>query len=282
LPLPLRQEEDIKKHFMEYATKELTVDAFKAEIKSAAKNNSSALVYIHGFNNSFQQAMFRAAQLGEDLSFDGHVFAYSWPARGGVRNYLTDMDSARLAVTHFDVFLDRIVENTGIETLHVIAHSMGNAVFSSLVERGGTKFSKRPGKFINQLILAAPDIDREVFEELAGLFRAQSEEVTLYASSRDMALQASETLHASYPRAGDVPGIGPLVIPGIDTMDVSAVETGLFSLKHNSHSDTDQVLNDVMARINGAGVPPDKRITNVRRVPHALGMHYFRFDPVKR
>ncbi|MEM8970799.1 MAG: alpha/beta hydrolase [Pseudomonadota bacterium] len=285
IPLPIREKEDIKKHFVEYATKELSEEEFKAEISNAAQRSEagySAMVYIHGFNNSFQQAMFRAAQLGEDLKFDGLVFGFSWPARGGVLNYLTDLDSARLAVRHLDRFLSIIGEEPNIQTVHLIAHSMGNELLANLVERAGTALSERQGMFIDQLILAAPDVDREAFEQVSEHFMRHSTNVTLYASSKDIALNVSENIRAAYPRAGDVPSDGPLVVDGIDTMDVSAVESGLFELKHSTYGDSDRVINDVLQRMGGIGKPADKRFTDVERVNTPEGGFYYKFKPVRR
>ncbi|MEM8838831.1 MAG: alpha/beta hydrolase [Pseudomonadota bacterium] len=285
IPLPIKESESIEKHFVEYETKELSESEFKKEVAKAAVSEAaekSAIIYIHGFNNTFQDAMFRAAQLGEDLKFDGLVFAFSWPARGGVNDYVTDLDSAWLAVEYLDQFLDLIAEEDDIKKVHLIVHSMGNALLSHLVQRNGTRLSKQQGKLIDQLILAAPDIDREVFREVSEHFKRHSEAVTLYASSADIALHVSEQIRGEYPRAGDVPDAGPLIIDGIDTMDVSVVESGLFGLKHSTYGDSDQVINDVIQRIRKFDQPPHKRITNVVQIEIPNVGIYYKFAPVAR
>ncbi|MFK7868465.1 MAG: alpha/beta hydrolase [Roseobacter sp.] len=168
------------------------------------------------------------------------------------------------------------------ESVHLIVHSIGNALLSHLMEQAGTRLSTRQKAGIDQLILAAPDIDRAVFEQVSQHFKRHSKAVTLYASSTDIALHVSETIRAAYPRAGDVPEDGPITVEGVDTMDVSLVESGLFGLKHSSYGDNDRVINDVIARIKGFHLPPDKRLTDVELLTASNGSGYYKFKNVKR
>jgi esterase/lipase superfamily enzyme len=52
------------------------------DLTRAKSNPDEALVFIHGFNNSFEDALRRAGQLAYDLRFDGPVFAFSWSSEG--------------------------------------------------------------------------------------------------------------------------------------------------------------------------------------------------------
>jgi esterase/lipase superfamily enzyme len=71
-------------------------------------------------------------------------------------------------------------------------------------------------------MLTAPDIDAEVFTLLAQDTNRIGERVTLYASPEDKALRLSKQFHG-YPRAGEA----IIVLPGVDTIDASAVDTSL-------------------------------------------------------
>ncbi len=42
---------------------------------------------MHGYNTSFDNALYRTAQIAYDLDFDGATFLYSWPS-GGARGEL--------------------------------------------------------------------------------------------------------------------------------------------------------------------------------------------------
>jgi esterase/lipase superfamily enzyme len=106
----------------------------------------------------------------------------------------------------------------------------------------------------SQIVLTAPDIDAAVFADLAQSFRHVGERVTLYASSNDEALKASKKVHG-YQRAGEsAPEV--LVIPGIDSIDVSRVDTSL--LGHSYFGDNCSVISDLLGLLRKRE-PPDRR-----------------------
>ena len=74
---------------------------------------------------------------------------------------------------------------------------MGGRLLTRAVQQLSQTSSAGPVKF-NQIILAAPDIDRDTFMGLAQAVKLTAERVTLYASSRDRALNASKRIHG-YP-----------------------------------------------------------------------------------
>ena len=49
---------------------------------------------VHGYNNGFDDALYRTAQVAYDLKFDGAPFLYSWPSGSGITSYPYDRDSA--------------------------------------------------------------------------------------------------------------------------------------------------------------------------------------------
>jgi esterase/lipase superfamily enzyme len=105
---------------------------------------------------------------------------------------------------------------------------------------------------LRQTILAAPDIDAGVFQQLAESFTKAAARTTLYASSKDLALQVSQQFHR-YPRAGES-GPAILVLPSIDTVDVSEVPSGF--LGHSYYGGARSVLSDVYELIQSGAAPP--------------------------
>jgi len=86
------------------------------------------------------------------------------------------------------------------------------------------------------------------------LTQALANLVTLYASSHDKALKASKKLH-EFPRAGEA-GQSLLIVKGIDTIDVSAVDSSL--LGHSYFGDNTSVISD-LHRLLTQGSPPNQR-----------------------
>jgi hypothetical protein len=84
--------------------------------------------------------------------------------------------------------------------------------------------------------------------------RRTARQFTLYASARDDALLASQLVHRG-PRAGDA-GSGLVVVPGIDTIDVTAIDSSPWG--HSYYGSSDPVLNDLRALFTRA-IPPRER-----------------------
>ena len=103
-------------------------------------------------------------------------------------------------------------------------------------------------------ILAAPDVGRDIFKQLAAAIENSADRVTLYASSHDEALAVSKKLH-EFPRAGEA-GKNLLVMKGIDTIDVSTVDTSL--LGHSYFGDNSSVISDIR-RLLMLDSPPGQR-----------------------
>ncbi|MFA6140345.1 MAG: alpha/beta hydrolase [Hyphomicrobium sp.] len=271
--------EDPAKHFTLQQVKRLSKADFlslvRERLASSTRFKDHATVFVHGYNTSFDNALYRAAQIAYDMEFDGVPFVYSWPSGGAVTSYTYDRESAEGARPHLRAFLDMVVKETGAKSISIIAHSMGNqAVLNVLRE-----FNASPGSdaVISQLILAAPDVDIDNFANMAKSIEGLSRGVTLYASANDRALLVSRNFWGSY-RAGDVPASGPIVLPGIETIDVTAASTDIFALNHSGFAQNETLVKDMGKLIEGDVHPPDARSDKIEPVNSPKG-GYWRLSP---
>lgn len=86
-------------------------------------------LFIHGYNNQFNDAAITMAQLWHFMGRVGMPVIYSWPAgRGGLRGYTTDSESGKFTNYHLKQFLRSVAELEGLEKLHILAHSRGTDV----------------------------------------------------------------------------------------------------------------------------------------------------------
>ncbi|MDJ0826653.1 MAG: alpha/beta fold hydrolase [Rhodobacter sp.] len=262
-----QQKEDPRKHFTVQETAlhdEATFLEFAgAEAQAAEAYANTAFVFVHGFNTTFGSAVFRAAQLAHDLGFDGPAFAYSWPSIGETEDYLRDVDSAENATPYMDAFLDLVFQTPGVEKVHLVAHSMGNAALAELLTRSGTRLSTR-GKAIEQLVLAAPDLDAAKFDNIASYFTDAARSVTLYACASDRALLASQAIRGGFIRLGDVGADGPKIVPDVDSIDITAVGSDLFSLNHSTYAENRTLLDDLGALLLTGDRPPPRRMPTIK------------------
>ena len=233
-------------------------------------NNAEALVFVHGYNVTFEAAAQRAAQIAYDLGFGGVPMLFSWPSTGSGAKYTVDETNVRWAEPHYREFLSCCLAELGLRTVHVIAHSMGNRLVAETL--GQFDPPTRDGARLRQIVFAAPDIDADTFRQLAAAFHGSAERWTLYASSQDYALKASKVVHG-YARAGDS-GPDLVVVDGIDTVDATAVDTSL--LGHSYYGDNRSILSDIFSLIRG-GPEPDDRFGLLAR--EKGGARYWLFRP---
>jgi esterase/lipase superfamily enzyme/uncharacterized protein YjbI with pentapeptide repeats len=254
------EEENPAEHFTVYEITTLDESFFLDDRRRAARSTDSEepqlFVFIHGYNMSFESAAFRTAQIAYDLDFEGAPVMYSWPSRGGLASYEYDQNSAIRSREFLRNFLLMLKEKSGAEDINVVAHSMGNLALMEVLRDIRISGGAREGPIFKEVVLAAPDIDRDLFVFLAKQIEGVAERVTLYASSNDWAMAASKALAGSVPRAGDVPEEGPLILHDIiETIDASAISTAILSLNHSEYAERSLLLNDI-GRLWPSCAPP--------------------------
>lgn len=275
----LQLHEDPTKHVTLLNVHPLAEGAFYEKLAACLSRSRKreALVFVHGFNVTFRDAARRTAQLAYDLRLDGAPIFYSWPSRGklSLAAYRHDANNVRWAAIHLERFLVSIASKAPARTVHLIAHSMGNQALTEALCALSAKLKpiKRPA--FREVVLTAPDIDAALFKQLARQFKGSAKRITLYASSNDKALVISKKYLGDYPRAGDS-GNGIVVIPGVDSIDVSEVSTDLIG--HSYFGDNDSVLSDLFYLL-AEGKPPAKRFGLIRRT--ATSGKYWYFQPRK-
>lgn len=230
-----------------------------------------AFVFIHGYNVSFADAARRAAQIAYDMEFEGLVMLYSWPSEGAVLRYPVDRCNATWTLPRFREFLTLVLSELGASRVHVIAHSMGNEVLANGLAQFDIAALPAGSAQLQDIVFAAPDVDAAVFRDLVAQFRRCATRCTLYASSKDKALAASELLQ-KYPRAGQS-GEGLVVVKGVDTIDATELDTGLMS--HSYVGDNTSIISDLFYLILQS-LPADKRYLTATK--HADGV-YWSFKP---
>jgi esterase/lipase superfamily enzyme len=254
-----QQAEDPKKHFTLKEISSLSREEFLAAVRERLAASTAfrkqALVFIHGYNNDFDFAAFRAAQLAYDLNFDGAPFLYSWPAGSGVGTFGYDLNSAELTGPHLKEFLELVIRETGAESVSIIAHSMGNLPLLRVLRDLAPTMP--PDVKIDQVIMAAPAIDRDLFRQLTRDFNRVGRGATLYASSNDRAMTVGRELTA-VPYAGDVPKDGPVIVDGVDTIDISSLSTDTFALNHSTYAERTALIKDIELILQKKGRPMDR------------------------
>ena len=224
--------------------------AFFSQLGSEGPSKD-ALIYIHGYSNSFEYAARRLGALRHDLHFSGLAILYSWASRNSMLDYSDDEATAEWSSPHFQQFLQDLLQS-GVRRVHLIAHSMGNRILL----RGLQACSLQR---VGQVIFAAPDVDADTFREALPMVRRLADRLTEYANDKDRPLLFSEGKHG-LPRAGQL----KVAIRNTDedAVDATLVDT---SLEHHSYFvDSPQVVSDI-ALVLAYQAPPRPRLVQVHQ-----------------
>lgn len=278
-----REAEDPSRHFMIYRVVALA----EAEFKGAAlfdkkpqggRFKDHAFVFVHGFNVSFDDALFRAAQIAFDMDFDGLPFVFSWPSRSTVAGYIIDKDRAIGAKSALRDFVKIVREIMGdkVRNIHFIGHSMGSHPLMDVLADFETVATSGP--VLGQVIFAASDVVAENFRDATSRIAKAASGLTLYASNNDWALTVSKLVRLGAPPVGFVPtGGAPFVTAGIDSVDVSALDTSFWARNHSTYADRKPLIDDMTKLFSETTRRlPDQRDPNFRpeRLPRDAGQYW--------
>lgn len=169
-----------------------------------------ALVFVHGFNQRFDDAVYRFAQILHDSGAEADVapVLFTWPSRGNVFAYGYDRDSANYSRDALESLLRYLAQDPQVQKISVLAHSMGNWVTLEALRQMAIR-DKRVAAKIKLVLLAAPDVDVDVAREQIAALGPDRPHIVLFVSEDDRALAASKQVWGA-PRLGAVnPNVEP-------------------------------------------------------------------------
>jgi esterase/lipase superfamily enzyme len=221
-------------------------------LENLKREGQDVLVFVHGFDNSFESGIRELAALAHDLRFEGPAILFSWASRDLLDSYFEDESTIDWSAPHFRKFL-RELRGYGFERIDLVAHSMGNRLLLRWLEEG------QGAKHEGQTIFVAPDVDLDTFQEAVSSASGITDHLTMYASRWDQALLLSAAIHR-HPRAGLLESG---LIQGLDVIDVSAVDA---TFTHHSYLVGSTILEDDIAALLSKNYPPRKHLYRVGQV----------------
>src|SRR5262249_32408245 len=145
----------------EYLDKQSFDKTLSAEAKSTGRNR--VLVFVHGFNNRFDEAVYRLAQIVQDSKAPVIPVLFSWPSKGRVQlaAYKEDVQAANDSRGAFKQLLTTIAANPNVKEITVLCHSAGCWPGLEALGPRSIRLSRR-GE-VKNVLLVAPDVDVDVF-----------------------------------------------------------------------------------------------------------------------
>lgn len=197
----------------------------KAVGADIAMRGDRALVFVHGFNNGFDDGVYRLTQIAHDTKYPGTPVLFSWASSGKTTGYIYDKESANAARDDLEATL-RMLAKTRVKSIDIIAHSMGTWVTMEALRQLAITGDRDLGGKIGYVILASPDIDVDVFKKQMIRYGKPDKPFAILLSADDRALKLSSIISGDKPRVGDYGNAADLASYGVSVVDLSQTKGG--------------------------------------------------------
>ncbi len=185
----------------ERLSKERALDRFYARLRKTP--HRSVLLFVHGYNTRFEEAVYRFAQIAHDAKAPAVPLLFTWPSRGRLMAYTYDRESANYSRDSLEAVLQYLVKDKSVNEMTVLAHSMGNWVTVEALRQMSIR-DKGIHPKIKNVMLAAPDIDVDVFRRQLASIGEKRPPFYLFVSQDDKALAISRRVWGGNARIGAV------------------------------------------------------------------------------
>jgi len=199
------------------------VQALNTELARRPPGSRNVFLFVHGFNTMFAEAVYRGAQLAHDSKASGVPVLFTWASRGSATAYVYDLNSATAARDGLEHTL-RLLLRSNAEKVNVLAHSMGNWVTVEAFRQIKISGDLPPVSRIGTIVLAAPDIDIDVFKAQLRRFGKPQKPFYVVLSQDDRALFLSRTIAGGVTRVGDSSDTAELAALGATVIDLTDVK----------------------------------------------------------
>jgi esterase/lipase superfamily enzyme len=185
------------------------------------------LIYVHGFNQTFESAALDAARLSGGIRFRGETMVFSWPSKANLFDYGYDRESAMWSRDALDQVLTGLMASPITGRIHVVAHSIGTMLTMEALRQ---VYGRQPaaGEHIGAVVFASPDIDLDVFTSSVAHIGPLAGKITVVTATNDRALAVSGFLAGGITRVGAAEK-AELVRLGLHVIDASAQGWGIIN-----------------------------------------------------
>jgi esterase/lipase superfamily enzyme len=215
-------------------------------------SGEDVLVYVHGFNTTFETAALDAARLSDGIKFAGETMVFSWPSKAKLLDYVYDRESAMWSRDALEQALNELIASpTG--RIHIVAHSVGTMLTLEALRQFYADRGEAAAERIGAVIFASPDIDIDVFKSSVSRIGPLAGKITLITSTNDRALAVSRWIAGGITRVGAAEK-AQLEKLGLHVIDASAQGWGI--INHDlfmSNAQIRQVIRDAVGGVSRLG-----------------------------
>ncbi len=248
--------ESPKRHMILGAQRVLDAETFRTTLATALSGrvgvSRDVMIFVHGFNTSYDEARYRLAQVVDDAHFTGVPVLFTWPSQRELFAYMSDKDSATASRDALEKLLRDVAATPGVGRVHVLAHSMGTWLAMEALRQNAIAGQADLGGRLGEVMLASPDIGLDVFKgQMARL--GSVTRVSIFAAHDDRALSLSGALAGSRTRVGALDlnnedHRNEIARLGVRVYDLSNLESGSM-LRHGTYAEAPQIVGMIGAQL---------------------------------
>ncbi|OIS93354.1 alpha/beta hydrolase [Brucella cytisi] len=261
---PKKLPPDPQKDFTTVSVTPLKTDVEMAGwVRPHLTKSRRVMVFVHGFNNTFEDSVYRFAQIVHDSGADVAPVIFTWPSRASVFDYNYDKESTNYSRDALEQILRAIVREPEVKDITVMAHSMGSWLTVEALRQMAIRDGRVNAK-ITDVILASPDLDVDVFSKQFLAMGKQHPRFTLFTSRDDKALALSRRISGNIDRLGQIdPSIEPyrseLEKAGITVIDLTQLKAG-DRLNHGKFAASPEVVQLIGQRLVAGQTITDSQV----------------------
>ncbi|MFD2182533.1 alpha/beta hydrolase [Rhodoplanes azumiensis] len=196
------------------------------------------LLYVHGYNTTFETAALDAVKLSDGVSFRGASMLFSWPSRAKLLDYGYDRESVMWSRDSLDRVLDQLVVSPTVGRINIVAHSIGTMLTLEALRQVHARRGDDLVNRIGAIVFASPDIDMDVFVSSVGRIGRLADKITVVTATNDRALAVSRIIAGGVTRVGAAEK-AQLEGVGIRVIDASA--SGFGVINHDLFLSNEQI-----------------------------------------
>jgi esterase/lipase superfamily enzyme len=198
------------------------------DLLNQATSGRDVLIYIHGYNQTFENAVLDAARLSDGIRFAGETMAFSWPSRAKLTEYNFDRESATWSRDALDQVLGDLLASPTIGRVNIVAHSVGTMLTTEALRQLYARLGDYAADRVGAIVLASPDIDMDVFTAAIPKIGPLAPKITIITATDDRALAVSRFVNGSTTRVGAAEKT-QLENMGLRVIDASAQGWGMLN-----------------------------------------------------
>ena len=184
------------------AVPKVETGAGAADAFAQAAFGRDVLIYVHGYRESFESAAVSAARLSDGIRFRGASALFTWPSAAATFDYGYDRESALWSRDAFEDLLKALTSSPSGGRVNIVAHSMGTLLTLETLRMLRAEAGEAAMARIGAVVLAAPDIDIDLFTTSVSRLGPDVSKLTVISSTNDRALELSSTIAGGVVRAG--------------------------------------------------------------------------------